>query len=60
VSLDGRRWTTVVADGKGGGPRTTVAFTPVETKFIRIAATDRGVALPPWSIMNLRLFEAPQ
>jgi hypothetical protein len=57
VSIDGRRWSTVVADGKGTGPRTIAAFTPVDGKFIRITATDRGVGLPPWSITNLRLFE---
>jgi mono/diheme cytochrome c family protein len=60
VSMDGVKWSAPVAEGNGANARTVIAFTPVQAKFIRITATERAAALPPWSIMNLRLMEAGQ
>jgi mono/diheme cytochrome c family protein len=59
VSSDGARWSAPVAEGKGAGVRTNISFTPVLAKFIRITNTaDPAGIAPPWSIMNLRLYEA--
>jgi mono/diheme cytochrome c family protein len=58
VSMDGRRWSPPLAEGRATGARTTIAFAPTEAKFVRITQTDRTVGLPPWSILNLRLLTA--
>ena len=59
VSMDGKTWSKPVADGKGSGPRTTIAFAPTRAKFVRITQTDTTPDAPAWSIRNLRIYEAP-
>ena len=57
LSMDGAKWSAPVAEGTGKGARTVIAFAPVDAKFIRIIETDAVAGAPPWSIMNLRVFE---
>jgi F5/8 type C domain-containing protein len=58
VSMDGNSWSPV-AEGKGDGARTTVAFRPTRAKFVRITQTDSVPDAAPWSVRNLRIYEAP-
>ncbi len=59
VSLDGQQWSAPVAEGAGTGVTTTIAFTPVRAKFIRITQTASPAAPAPWSVQRLRIFVAP-
>jgi F5/8 type C domain len=59
VSADGTAWSKPVAEGKGGGPRTTISFAPVRAKFVRLTQTGSDADAPAWSIRNLRIYEAP-
>jgi len=47
-----------VADGKANGAHTSITFTPVGAKFIRITETDAVEGGPNWSMSNLRIYEA--
>jgi hypothetical protein len=58
VSLDGRKWSKPIAEGKGYGTRTTIAFVPTLARFLRITQTDNVTDAPPWSIRSLRLYQA--
>jgi mono/diheme cytochrome c family protein len=58
TSMDGTTWSKPVAEGKGEGARTTITFPPTRAKFIRITQTETVSGAPPWSIRNLRLYEA--
>jgi mono/diheme cytochrome c family protein len=58
LSVDGRKWSQPVAEGKGEGAHTTVTFAPTTARFVRITQTDTVAGAPPWSIRNLRLYEA--
>jgi mono/diheme cytochrome c family protein len=60
VSIDGATWSEPIAVGKGEGPHTTITFAPTRAKFVRITQTDAVAGAPPWSMRNLRLYEAPQ
>jgi mono/diheme cytochrome c family protein len=57
VSMDGTTWSEPVAEGQGSGPATTIAFTPVRAKFVRITQTATTENAPPWSIQQLQLYE---
>jgi mono/diheme cytochrome c family protein len=57
ISLDGNRWSEPIAQGAGRGPLTDIAFPPVEARFVRITQTDAVAGAPPWSIVNLKLWE---
>ncbi|MGH9371679.1 MAG: DUF7133 domain-containing protein, partial [Vicinamibacterales bacterium] len=59
VSLDGRKWSAAIAQGQGEGLTTTIAFTPVQAKFIRITQTGSEDVAAPWSIQRFRLYKAP-
>jgi mono/diheme cytochrome c family protein len=59
VSTDGTTWSKPVAEGKGAGVRTAIAFAPTRAKFVRITQTETAAEAPPWSIRNLRIYEAP-
>jgi hypothetical protein len=48
-----------VAEGKGKGVHTTVSFAPTRAKFVRLTQTDTVAGAPPWSIRNLKIYEAP-
>ena len=58
TSTDGTAWSTPVAEGKGEGAHTTIAFAPLRARFIRITQTDSVADAPAWSIRNLRIYEA--
>ena len=58
VSNDGQTWSEPIAEGRGGGRTTTIAFAPVRTKFVRITQTADGEGAPPWSMERLRVYEA--
>jgi hypothetical protein len=59
TSTDGKTWSKPVAEGKGESMRTTITFTPVRAKFVRITQTDTVAEAPMWSVSNLRVYEAP-
>ena len=59
VSMDGRTWSTPVAEGQGSGRRTMIAFKPVEAKFVRITQTATAATAPPWTVRGLRLYQLP-
>jgi mono/diheme cytochrome c family protein len=56
VSTDGAAW-TLVAEGKGTGQTTLIAFDPVAAKHVRLTQTDATENAPVWSIQRLRLYE---
>ena len=58
ASTDGTTWSKPVAEGKGEGAHTTIAFAPTRARFIRITQTDTAADAPAWSIRNLRIYEA--
>lgn len=58
TSTDGTSWSKPVAEGKGEGAHTTIAFAPSRARFIRITQTDSAADAPAWSIRNLRIYEA--
>jgi mono/diheme cytochrome c family protein/glucose/arabinose dehydrogenase len=59
VSVDGKSWTGPVAAGRGTGRTTTIPFTPVRARFVRIVQTANEENAPHWSMERLRLYEAP-
>jgi mono/diheme cytochrome c family protein len=59
VSMDGTTWGKPVAEGKGAGTSTNISFAPVRAKFVRITQTGSEAGAPPWSVLRLRVFEAP-
>jgi mono/diheme cytochrome c family protein/glucose/arabinose dehydrogenase len=58
VSNDGSTWSAPVAQGEGSGRTTTITFTPVRARFVRITQTAAVNDAPPWSIERLRLYQA--
>src|SRR5262249_21791439 len=60
VSTDGTTWSEPVAEGKGTGPTTTIAFVPARAKFIRITQTASTDPAPAWSIQRLKLYQSSQ
>jgi mono/diheme cytochrome c family protein/glucose/arabinose dehydrogenase len=59
VSGDGTTWSDPVARGEGGSRTTTIVFTPVSARFVRITQTAELSEGPTWSMERLRLYEAP-
>ena len=59
TSIDGTTWSKPVAEGKGEGSRTSITFPPTKAKFLRITQSETAADAPPWSISNLRVYEAP-
>jgi hypothetical protein len=59
VSPDGTIWSTPVAQGQGAVGAVTIAFAPVQAKFVRITQT--STAQPPafWSMQNLKVLAVP-
>jgi mono/diheme cytochrome c family protein len=59
VSMDGTKWSSKpVAVGKANAATTSITFTPVRAKFVRITQTDTTANAPNWAMTNLRLYEA--
>jgi mono/diheme cytochrome c family protein len=59
VSTNGTTWVSA-AVGQGEGPNTTITFRQVPARFLRITQTATAADLPPWTIQQLRVFEAPR
>jgi mono/diheme cytochrome c family protein len=59
ASVDGTTWGKPLVEGKGAGARTTITLPSTRAKFLRITQTDTVAGAPPWSIRNLRIYEAP-
>jgi mono/diheme cytochrome c family protein/glucose/arabinose dehydrogenase len=59
ASADGTNWSKPIVDGRGSGVRTTVTLPATRAKFLRITQTETAADAPPWSIRNLRVYEAP-
>ena len=59
VSTDGATWSAPVAEGEGGPGTTVITFPPVNARFVRITQTGAAENAPPWSMRQLRLYEAP-
>jgi putative heme-binding domain-containing protein len=58
VSLDGASFGPAIAEGKGSGSITRIAFKPTRGRFFRITLTDAAENAPAWSIQKIRLFQA--
>jgi mono/diheme cytochrome c family protein len=58
VSDDGQTWGEPAAEGRGGGRTTTIPFSPVKAKFIRLTQTADGDGTSPWTMERLRAYEA--
>jgi mono/diheme cytochrome c family protein len=58
LATDNKKWSKPVAEGKGEGSHTTITFAPTRAKFVRITQTDSAANASPWSVRNLRLYEA--
>jgi mono/diheme cytochrome c family protein len=58
VSTDGAQW-TLAAEGTGSGVTTTITFTPVRARAVRITQTGAVEGAAPWTIQRLRLYRAP-
>ncbi len=59
TSLDGVKWSAKpVAEGKGNGTHTSIAFAPVRAKFVRITQTDPAAGPGDWVIASLKVHEA--
>ena len=56
VSTDGTSWTEV-ARGQGGARTTTIVFSPVTARMVRITQTADAKEAPSWSMERLRLFQ---
>jgi len=59
VSMNGTRWSAPpLAEGAGIAGQNSVAFQPVQAKFVRITQTAPDATAPAWTMLNLRLFVA--
>lgn len=59
TSLDGVKWSAKpVAEGKGAGVHTSIAFAPARAKFVRITQTDAAPGTSGWVIASLKVYEA--
>ena len=56
VSADGTTWKTV-AEGKGAGTATRIAFAPVKAKLVKITQTADTTDAPPWMIQRFSLYD---
>lgn len=61
VSMDGAAWSAPVAAGAGAGRVTSIAFTPVEARFVRITQTTAVTInnVPVWAVGRFRLLQSP-
>ena len=59
VSPDGASWSAPIAEGEGVPGVTTITFTPVIARFVRITQTAAVPDAPPWSMRLLRLYQQP-
>jgi mono/diheme cytochrome c family protein len=59
VSIDGKTWGKPVGAGSGTTGLSTIGFMPVRAKFVRVLETHGPDNAAPWTISNLRVFQAP-
>ena len=59
TSEDGQQWSETIAEGRGSGRTTSIPFTPVKAKFLRITQTADTDDATPWTMERLRVYEAP-
>ena len=59
ISTNGSSWKTV-AEGQGTPGATTIAFAPMEAKFIRITQTGTAEDGAAWSMQRLRFYRPGQ
>jgi hypothetical protein len=45
-----------VAEGRGRGRSTVIAFPPAQAKFVRISLTETVEDAPAWSIQAMRVY----
>jgi len=57
VSTDGTSWGAPIAQGSGGTPTTTIAFRPVQARFIRITQTGTAARNEWWAIQRIRVYQ---
>jgi len=57
VSNDGTTWGAPVAQGAGQTPMTTIAFTPVMAKFIRITQTGTAPGAELWGVARVTVLQ---
>jgi hypothetical protein len=55
TSTNGSSWKTV-AEGQGTPGATTIAFAPIEAKYVRITQTSTAEDGVVWSMQRLRLY----
>jgi mono/diheme cytochrome c family protein len=59
-SMDGRSWSTPVAEGPGATPTTVMTMTPADARFVRITQTGKAAGPEGWAIAQVRIYEAPR
>jgi hypothetical protein len=59
VSSDGQTWSASVAEGTGSEGTMVITVSPTRAKFVRITQTATAADGAPWSIRQLRLYQAP-
>ena len=59
VSTDGSNWGKPVAEGAATGVATSITFSPVQARFVRITQTASVPDAPPFAVQRLRLYQAP-
>ena len=57
VSMDGTSWSAPVASGASTTSATTITFTPVRAKFVKITQTATTPEAPPLAIQRLKIYE---
>jgi mono/diheme cytochrome c family protein len=58
VSMDGKTWSTPVAEGAGALTPTIATFRPVQAKFVRVTQTGKAENAAAWSVLNFRVYAA--
>lgn len=56
TSIDGAAWKSPVATGQGTSGLVTIAFAPVQAKFVRISQTAAPDVPAFWSMQTLKVF----
>jgi len=58
TSDDGTAWGAPIAQGAGVTPSTTISFSPVRARFIRITQTGTARTNEMWGIQQIRIYRA--
>ena len=57
VSTDGATWTSVAPDAVASPGVTTIAFSPVQARWVKLSLTTTPENGPPWSMQRLRIYQ---